>query len=245
MVDINVGKLVPVEALNKFYEDAISPSAKQIGKLGEDVLKTARIILAPVQVAAAFQSRFEVVVERIAQRIPAERRIDPPAEVVGPVLEGLRFIDGDSPLSAMFEEILSNAIDSEGQNLVHPAFPHIVKQMSRDEAWIIYRLRDGDFKVVDRLNLDIPNNRFYGRIVEYSELPIDELYTKDQIELLFSHLQALGLVEWPITDQEPIMSGNQQTGLRRKSTMKLTELGRLFVGATIPSDGFERFRKAK
>jgi hypothetical protein len=61
MTDWNLGNLVPKELLNKVYDDAVSPSAKQIGRLGEDVIKTARLLLSPLQVTAAVGDRLEAM----------------------------------------------------------------------------------------------------------------------------------------------------------------------------------------
>jgi len=38
-VNFNLGDLIPKELLNKVYDDALSGSAKQVGKLSEDTLK--------------------------------------------------------------------------------------------------------------------------------------------------------------------------------------------------------------
>jgi hypothetical protein len=244
MIDLeNLGKLVPKEALNKLYDDALSAPAKQLGKLGEDAMKTARLLLAPLQLAALAQDRFAAMIERISKSVPPERRIDPPAQIVGPVIEHLRFIDEDNPLSAMFEEILTNSIDKDGQEKVHPAFPHIISQLSRDEAWILFRLRDRSFDVVDHMDYDRATNQFSNRVIVSSTLPSNELFMGDKFELSFAHLEALGLVTWPVLKQTPMMAGNVQTGLTRNSSMKLTELGALFVKAAVPADGFERYAK--
>jgi hypothetical protein len=48
-----LGKLVPKKTVGKIYDDALSGPLRQIGKLGTDVVKTARLLLAPLQYAAA------------------------------------------------------------------------------------------------------------------------------------------------------------------------------------------------
>jgi hypothetical protein len=244
MIDLeNLGKLVPKEALNKLYDDALSAPAKQLGKLGEDAMKTARLLLAPLQITALAQDRFAAMIERISKKVPPERRIDPPAQLIGPVIEHLRFIDEHSPISAMFEEILCKSIDKDGQEEVHPAFPLIVSQLSRDEAWILFRLRDSSFDVVDRMDYDRAKNAFSNRTIVSSSLPSKELFMGDKFELSFAHLEALGLVTWPVTSQTGVMVEGVQVGLTRNSVMKLTELGELFVKAAIPATGFERYAK--
>ncbi|WP_051677744.1 Abi-alpha family protein [Bradyrhizobium sp. URHD0069] len=242
-MNINLGDIVPKELLNKVYDDALSGSAKQVGKLSEDTIKTARLLLAPLQVGAALQERFERMMERISRRVPDERRIEPPAEIVGPTLEMIRYVSDDGPLWGMFEEVLTKSIDQDGHEKIHPSFPRLIAQLSRDEAWMLYRLRDRDFKVVDSLDLDRAANKFSNRVVKSNELPSQELYQAAQVELYFAHLSALGLVEWPVENQVPIMTGGVQAGITRHSTMRLTEFGKLFVAACTPPDGFERFAK--
>lgn len=242
-MDINLGDLIPKELLSKIYDDALSGSAKQVGKLGEDTVKVARLLLAPIQVGAAIQDRLEKSLQRLADRVPPERRIEPPAEIVGPTLEAMRYLGDDGPLWRMFEEILTKSVDRQGHEKIHPSFPRLIAQLSRDEAWMLYRLRNGAFKIVDTLDLDRVANRFHNLVVQSSQLPADELYQPSQTSLYFTHLSALGLVEWPIDRQVPITVGSVQSGVTRYSEMRLTEYGRLLVDACVPPQGFEEFAK--
>jgi hypothetical protein len=240
-----LGKLVPKKTIGKLYDDALSGPAKEIGKLGTDVVKTARLLLAPLQYGAAFQDRLEKACERISKRVPEVRRVEAPIEIVGPTLEKMQYVREGSELWDMFEEVLTKSVDSEAQRTIHPSFSHLISLLSRDEAWILYRLRDRNFAVVDRLDLDRAQNKFINRVVESSELPKDELYMPDHVELSYSHLESLGLAVWPVDKQDPVMAGSTQTGIRRYSKMMLTEFGKLFVAACIPAEGFEKHAKSK
>src|ERR1700726_2497128 len=115
-----LGKLVPKETIGKVYDDALSGPAKEIGKLGTDVVKTARLILAPLQYGAAYQDRLERACERISKRVPDERRVEAPLEIVGPTLEKLQYVREGSELWDMFEEVLTKSVDSEAQASIHP-----------------------------------------------------------------------------------------------------------------------------
>src|SRR5262249_27214530 len=141
--------------------------------------------------------------------------------------------------------VLTKAVDKDQSASIHPSFTHIISQLSRDEAWILYRLRDRPFKVVDQMDYNQTDNRFYNRTIISSELPTDELYLSDKIELSYSHLESLSLVTWPVQTQTPIWNAGVQTGTRRESQMMLTEFGRLFVSASIPEKGFEHHAKKK
>lgn len=242
-----MAKLIPNKTAGKIYDDALSGPFKQIGKLGTDTMKTARLILAPLQYAAAYQDRLEKVCKRISKRVPPERLVEPPLEIVGPTLEKMRYVREGSELWDMFEEVLTKSVDSDEQMKVHPSFSHIISLLSRDEAWILYRLRDAQFNVVDYLDYDGKENKFINRVVERSELPKDELYLPDHIDLSYAHLDSLALVTWPVDKQDLVyaVSGGPQTGLRRFSRMMLTDFGRLFVAACTPKEGFEKHAKTR
>jgi hypothetical protein len=240
-----LGKLVPKKTIGKVYDDALSGPAKEIGKLGTDVVKTARLLLAPLQYGAAYQDRLERACERISKRVPEERRIEPPLEIVGPALDRLQYLRENSELWDMFEEVLTKSVDTEAQANIHPAFSHIISSLSRDEAWMLFRLRDNSFAVVDYLDYNRAENKFTNRVIEKSELPNNELFLPDQMDLFYSHLESLNLVAWPVEKQDPVfvVPNGLQTGLRRHSKVMLTEFGKLFVKACIPTEGFERHAK--
>lgn len=232
--------LVPEKVVEKGYDDLLSGTVKEVGGLGTDIAKTARLLLAPVQLAAAFQDRFRRMVERIAAKVPEERRIEPAAEVVGPALDQMQFLDDKSPLWLMFETLLEKSIDEEATNSVHPSFTFIISQLSRDEALILYLLSQSDFEVTDYLDLNRKENRFENRRIEKSNLPTADLFLPDKLDLYYSHLESLSLVSWPVYKQNPLndSSGNQ-IGIRRYSRMHLTDFGKLFCKACIPELGFK------
>ena len=241
----SLGKLAPKKTIGKLYDDALSGPAREVGKLGTDAIKTARLLLAPLQYAAAYQDRLERTCERISKRVPEERRVEAPLEIAGPVLEKLQYVHEGSELWDLYEEVLTKSVDAEAQKTIHPSFAHIISLLSRDEAWIPYRLRDKSFAVVDHLDYDIRQNKFSSRVVEETELPKDELFLPDLVELSYSHLESLNLAVWPVESQVATfaVAGGPQTGVRRHSRMMLTEFGKLFVAACIPAEGFEKHTK--
>lgn len=232
-----LGELIPKETIDKIYTDALSAPAKEVSKLGVDAVKTLRLLLAPIQLLGALQDRIEPMLERIRKRVPEERRIEASPEVVGPALERMRYLPERSELWSMFEEVLTKAVDGAEVSKLHPSFTYIISQLSRDEAWMIYRLRERSFDVVDRM--DLVGSRFENRQIESSELPTDELRLPEQLDLYYAHLDSLSLVTWPVTRQDPIHANGRQIGIRRFSTMMLTDFGRLFAAACIPPEGFD------
>ena len=236
---LGLGNLVPKETVTKLYDDVMAGPAKEVGKLGTDTMKVARLILAPLQIGSAFQDRFERMIERIRTNVPQARMTEAPPELTGPILEKMRYVSEDSELWKMFEEVLTKSIDQDQLHKVHPSFGYIIAQLSRDEAWMLLKLRDRTFEIVDTLDFNRPTNRFSNRVIEKSSLPTSELHAASRAELNYSHLVSLSLVSWIVDRQEPIEIAGFQTGLRRFSTIRLTDFGRLFVEISIPPNGFQ------
>ena len=234
----NIDKIIDSKTVEKVYDDGLSSTIKEISKFGVDAIKTARLILAPLQIAASFQDRFERFLERINKRVPDERMIPIPAELSAPAIENLRYLDETNVLSEMFEELLVQAADSDTVSNVHPSFVHLISQLSRDEAVILYKLRNHEFEVIDRLSLNRAKNRFENRVIEKSTIPTGDLIHPDSMDLYYSHLESLSLVTWPVYKEDPIGTGASQTGTRRHSKMLLTDFGKLFVKACVPEHGF-------
>jgi hypothetical protein len=241
-----LGKMVPKKTVGKLYDDMFSGAAKELGKFGTDVAKTARLLLFPLQVTAGFQDRFEGMLKRIQERVPEDRQIEPPAELIGPTLEKMRYLDDRSALWSMYEEVLTKATDKEQNITIHPSFPHIIAQLSRDEAWILYRLREQPLNMVDELQRNKKENRITNLVIIDLGLPRHELYLPDRFDLFFTHLESLKLVSWSAERQDPIHGeglDKPHTAVRRYGKVMLTDFGRLFVSACIPEHGFENHAK--
>ncbi len=131
-----IGQVLESKVTAKAYDDVASPGFKELGKVGSDLVKTARLFLAPLQIAAAFQDRLERFLRELNERVPEERRIEVPPEISGPAIDSMRFLDENTALWEMFKELLVKSADRDSVGFVHPSFVHIVKQLTRDEAFM-------------------------------------------------------------------------------------------------------------
>ncbi len=61
-----IEKLLLAKVIDRAYDDVASIPAREASKIAVDLVKTARLLLAPIQLAAAFQDRFA---ESIAQKL--------------------------------------------------------------------------------------------------------------------------------------------------------------------------------
>ena len=233
-----IEKILDSKTVEKAYDDALSKPAKQIGLLLEDVFKTVRLLSLPLRLTSAIQDKLDNTIERVSNKVPLERQIRPPLQIIGPIYENIKYLDDNSILYELFEELLARSIDSERIEEAHPSFIYIIAQLSHDEAIILFQLKYCDFDVVDTLDLDPDKNRFMNLKIENATIPKDLLLFPTKFNMYCSHLESLNLVSWPVIDQEPIMDGDRQIGVRRYSKIHLTEFGRFFVNACVPEKGF-------
>lgn len=229
-----VSKVIDSKVVENTYNDALSPGLKELGKVGVDLAKTARLLLAPLQIAATFQDRLERFLCEMNERIPETRRIEVAPEISGPAIESMRFIDESNVLWSLFKEVLYKSADQKYVELVHPSFVQIIKQLTRDEAFLLLKLDEVSFHIVDTMRYNQAENSFFNREVEKSTIPTEDLLSPDSMSIYYSHLESLSLVTWPITKQEPIYANGVQVAIRRFSQIDLTDFGKLFISACVP-----------
>ncbi|MBI5260249.1 MAG: DUF4393 domain-containing protein [Bradyrhizobium sp.] len=225
-----LAKQLPVKAI---YKDAGKPAAKQVGQLAQDLVKTIQLALAPLQFAGAYQDRLRAFIDRSVRAVPEERRVSPPPQILGPIVEGIRYEPEGTPLDALFSGLLSSSMDADCVAVAHPAFPSIIRQLSSDEAKILSALKTGRYLHVYTRAFDHTKNLFVGPIkIELDELPKQDLSYPENVPIYMQHLDKLGLAGvFQEGNQEPLVEGGRQTGVRVRSLYRLTEFGALFVKA--------------
>ena len=227
-----VNALVEQLPIQKAYDDGLSASVEEAGGALTDIIKTLRLALAPVQYAAALQDRYRAFLDKSVRRIPSENRTQPPPQILGPVIEGIRYEPAGTPIDEMFSQLLSRSMDSHRANEAHPSFPHIIRQLSADEAKILERLNKTSFPFVYTKDWDPASKTFSNQQIEQDGLPRTNLSFPDNIQFYFDHLNALGLAGiYEVRNQEPIIERGKQTGTRAFFEYQLSPLGQRFVSA--------------
>lgn len=211
-----VAKQIPVK---EAYDDALKPGAKQVGTLVEDITKVILLGLAPVQFAAALQDRYRAFLNRAVRRVPETDRVLPAPQILGPVLEGIKYEAEDSPISEMFSQLLSSSMDQSRVQDAHPAFSQIVRQLSQDEAvllnsmWRLLKDEGRSYRQQFTQDLDSHTNTFSGSIMEIDEVPRADLIFPENVELYGQHLYALGITAfYDSARQKPIWDDEQDDG---------------------------------
>ncbi len=230
-----LAKQLPVKAI---YRDAVQPSASQIGQLGQDIVKTIQLALAPLQVLGAYQDRLRAFIDRAVRNVPEENRVSPPPQILGPIVEGIRYEPEGTPIDEMFANLLSCSMDTAKLDAAHPAYPTLIKQLSSDEARILVELKQRQYEHVYTRDFDANTRLFYGTPkIEVDLLPRDQLVFPDNVSLYMEHLNNLGLAGVFQAGNQETINGREgqhvgpQIGVRVRSKYRLTSFGEAFVRA--------------
>jgi hypothetical protein len=225
-----LAKQLPVKAI---YKDTAKPAARQLGQLAQDLVKTIQLALAPLQFAGAYQDRLRIFLDRSVRAVPEEQRVSPPPQILGPIVEGIRYEPEGTPLDEMFSRLLSSSMDSARLDQAHPAFPSIVRQLSADEARILNTLKERIYDYVYSQPFNRDTNLFGPSVIEVDALPTDNLVFPRKVSFYMQHLNQLGLAGiFQHGNQEPLFDGlKQQNGVRVFSKYRLTDFGQAFVQA--------------
>jgi hypothetical protein len=229
-----ITSIIPVD---KIYQDSLSPAMQQIGKALESVAKTSRFLLAPFNYLAAQHDRWERYLQKVADKVETTNLIEGHPQIVIPTLEGLSLAQENSLLSEFFINLLANSIDKTKQDLAHPAFPNIIKQISHDEAVILFFLKKNSYKIREQSDWVEEKHLFFNHRTIFDEFPIGKLNYPQHIWLYMNHLNSLNLAgTHEIGNQEVIRDPitHKQTGVYINSKRQLIEFGRIFANACVP-----------
>ncbi|MBD1365279.1 DUF4393 domain-containing protein [Mucilaginibacter sp. ZT4R22] len=244
MADLEkLANVLGAETIKRIYEDGFSGSVQEAGKMLTDLMKSLRLFTLPLQLSASYQDRITKYLDKARLAVPEKNQIQAPASLSGPIIERFKYLEESNYLTSLYINLLSRSIDKERVNEAHPAFFHIIDQLSPDEAYSLFKLKGGKVKVATHSDLDHQENKFINYRIISSEFSLSELTFPENFQMYFAHLESLNLIKWPILHTEfPRNELNIQTGIIEHGEIELTTFGKLFVKACIPETGFIFFK---
>lgn len=238
------------EVVREAYGDLASGALKEAGKLAEQIVKTVRLVLFPVQIAAAVQDRLVGYIDRAIRQVPEPHLIVPRESIVLPLAEKLRFQEPANPITDLYINLLSRAMDGERVGEAHPAFIGIISQLAPDEVVFLRELSKNEYTLILRMDeawhcpspqqikeafdqSDMP-----PRLIEKSNSIVFTYGTLNQSDLFYvflEHLYHLGLVQYinePSNDGE-YKGFNRGRDYPRFVFIRLSTFGKLFFKACV------------
>ncbi|MBP2572423.1 hypothetical protein J2767_003601 [Agrobacterium tumefaciens] len=224
-------------------------TVEQIDKFGADIAKTVRLLLFPFQISGALQDRLERYIDRAIRQVPEKRRIEPVESVAYPIVEKLRFQPEHDPITELYVQLLSRALDRERVGEAHPAFFSVITQIAPDELIFLHDFasRDETLLMSPVGQKVYPDPAWRQSRLDKSELSVDirkevedQTFTYEALSQpeLFpvyqEHLQHLGLIEYH--NQRARHYKQLELKTRDDSelsifSMRITHFGRLFLKA--------------
>lgn len=130
---------VTKEIAKDVYDDAIHPSAKNVGGvLGTFTGFFNQVVMYPLKKLNIVYEQKAIAFEKQIQQkynlIPENNRIDPQLHIVGPTMESLKYNIMDDDLAEMFSNLLVSNMDNRTQNLCTPSFVKVIEQLSPNDA---------------------------------------------------------------------------------------------------------------
>lgn len=211
MENENIAKDVAVtvakETAKDVYEDAIQPTAKNVGGFfGTLSGFFNHVVMYPLKkLNVQYEQKaiaFEKEMERKYNCIPDENKVEPQLHIVGPTMESLKYSIMDDDLAEMFSNLLVSDMDSRTQSLCTPSFVKVIEQLSPIDArvfkTIFINCKQNEAIVICKLSIHkmddkrkIIRNEYVPRY--FTEISIDGLTTND-ISKSIQNLSRLGLL---------------------------------------------------
>lgn len=187
---------------------------------------------------------------------------EPRPEFAGPLLESAKYYSDSGILRDMFRELLSAGMDRNKEHLAHPAFIHVLSQISSDEAYLLtefgvdteYRGNGLIIKTWRRDEIGEPWGECKTTI-HLNDDTLDRITFPANLEMYVDHLEQLGILEEVVTftDSDNLSIGGTysadpiarlenppveipQEATRKDGDVRLTDFGLRFVEAVIPDD---------
>jgi len=226
----------------------IPDTVRQIDKFGTDVTKTIRLLLFPFQLTGALQDRLERYIDHAIRQVPEERRIEPVESIAFPIVEKLRFQPEGDPITELYVQLLSRAMDGERVGEAHPAFFNIITQLAPDELLFLRDFERHDEIII----MSPPGQKTYPQphlrqiALDKAVLPHELLLTvkrqmfqyeslnqPEMFPVYQEHLEGLGLIEYKAWEKKYIWYFEKDRTPEDLTVfaMSLTHFGRLFLKA--------------
>ncbi|PLX95334.1 MAG: hypothetical protein C0620_04445 [Desulfuromonas sp.] len=182
---LNIAGVVP-----DLYKDAVQPAAKEIGKGLAVVAKTINVALSPIAGLVWGYEQIEKYVkdtlEKKLKNKDPEKITSPPPNIAGPLLESLKYTAYQEELRNMYLNLLATSMDKDVTEKAHPSFVEIIRQLSPDEAKILYYIPTTS-RYPDICMTRVDSSWAWGQIV-YEEVTRDFVNICKEAEIIHADL---------------------------------------------------------
>lgn len=139
---IEVGKAL-AEPIKTATTNVLDKPTKE---LGEGIGDLFWMIFSPIHKARMVREiKIQAYVKEIESelaKIPADKTIEPPLNIIGPALEASKYYIENDEIRKMFAKLIASSANQDKEKAVHPSFIEIIKQFSPLDAQVLKTLFD-------------------------------------------------------------------------------------------------------
>lgn len=123
---------IPVsKSIEKGLEKPFSTAGKVINALLLAVFSP--ILKYEVKKEAEIEAYKQTIINEIS-KIPEEKLVEPPLNIVGPALEASKYYIDSDEIKSMFAKLIASSMNIDSKDFTHPSFIEIIKQLSPLDA---------------------------------------------------------------------------------------------------------------
>jgi hypothetical protein len=152
----------------------------------------------------------------------------------------VKYLEDGNPLLKMYETLLASAMDRTRVNQAHPAFPDLIRQLSPDEAVMLYCMSREPVQIVEHVTYLGGSIGSLDRKVAEDTWPRDKMIFPENISIYASRLEALLLLKKDSVAQDHDPWRDEKGTIYQMRivtrTIRLSKFGRMFAAACIPKD---------
>ena len=195
-----VTKEATKEIAKDLYSDAGKPIVKPTGELLGLVPRAIKAALSPLE-KWILQREYNIaetqkLLEEKMQGVSPEEIESPEPYIAVPALQYISYCMDNEDLRNMYANLLANSMNKVVKNGVHPGFIEIIKQLSPDEAKILYFFSFK--KIIPTISFRLKNSKGEHIAIQNNFSDIGEQIQCEKpydIPMYFDNLIRLGLLE--------------------------------------------------
>lgn len=186
-------------------KNAVEPASKNVGEaLGTFTGFFANVVLYPLKcLNAKFEQKaiaFERKMQEKYNNIPQENRTDAPVNILGPVLESLKYNIDEEYMQELFANLLSDCMDKTKQGRVHPKYVKTISSMNEVDAKIfnyLYTTHQTKYIKAGKISIKVSNTDkvYVGALPSWILIDDIENYSIFEISRSIIRLNNLGLLD--------------------------------------------------
>jgi hypothetical protein len=123
--------------------------------------------------------------------IPDDKKVEPKMHIVGPALDNSKYCVETEELRNMFSNLISNSLNKDFDNVVHPSFAEIIKQLSPLDAHVLSSIVKNDINPLINIRKINPNG---GTDIFHQNITAFEFASSDEICKSIENLDRLKLI---------------------------------------------------